>query len=104
MAIGYVVIALLVAYAGWSLVKMLLRAGSAGIRSWIARATLFFVLMALVAGVALAPLPNKHRLLVIAPFLALGGIIVRFAKKRRPPQTPIPSQNEPDINRMKRLN
>jgi hypothetical protein len=104
MAIGYVVIGLLVAYAGWSLIKMLLRAGSAGIRSWIARATLFFVLMALVAGVALAPLPNKHRLLVIAPFLALGGIIVRFAKKRRPAQPPAASQKEPDINRMKRLN
>ena len=104
MAIGYVVIAFLVAYAAWSLVKMLLRAGSAGIRSWIARATLFFVLMALVAGVALAPLPNKHRLLVIAPFLALGGIIVRFAKKRRPAPPTDPAQKEPDLNRMKRLN
>lgn len=101
MAIGYVVIALLVAYAAWSLIKMLLKAGSAGIRSWIARATLFFVLMALVAGVALAPLPNKHRLLVIAPFLALGGIIVRFAKKRRPTKK---DPEAPDINKMKRLN
>ena len=104
MAIGYIIIALLVAYASWSLVKMLLKAGSAGIRSWIARATLFFVLMALVAGVALAPLPNKHRLLVIAPFLALGGIIVRFAKKRRS-VAPDPTKNKgPDLERMKRLN
>jgi hypothetical protein len=97
---------LLLGVAGWLLVKAPPRgeAPSAGIRiaSWVTRVFLFLAIGLALFVLILLPLPNKHRLLALAPLLFGGSLVFKALKNsRKPPQPPQPP--EPDLERMKRV-
>jgi hypothetical protein len=71
-------------------------------RSWLVRLSLFALVGLALTGLALVPLPNKHRLVALVPIFFLVTAVIRIYKSGRA-RTGLAKQPPQDIDRMKRI-
>jgi hypothetical protein len=99
----FVFLFLAVAFLGgaYFLKKILPQYATAIQRSWLVRVSLFALCGLLLLGLALLPLPNKHRLVALVPIFFLVTAFIRVFKsgKARLGSGNTPSQTEERIRR-----
>lgn len=101
----FVVLFLAVGFLGAAYVlKQLLPGYATAIqRSWLVRLSLFSLVGLLLTGLALVPLPNKHRLVALVPIFFLVTALIRVYKSGKA-RVGSAKASTPDVERMKRLN